>query len=129
MIAPLEDLNVLVVEDNKQAMKLMIMILKGLGVNQIYQASDGKEAQDFLGEADELVNFIICDWRMPRMTGLELLQQVRTTHPDMPFLMVAANTDIQSVKTARQFGVNAYIGKPYSTKQMEEKIVALAVQL
>ncbi len=129
MTETLESLNALVVEDNRQAMKLMILILKGLGVNQIYQASDGKEAQDFLGEADELINFIICDWRMPRMTGLELLQQVRTTHPNMPFLMVTANTDIQSVRAAREFGVNAYIGKPYSTKQMEDKITALAVQI
>lgn len=129
MAIALGDLNVLVVEDNAQAMKLMVMVLKDMGVNQIYKATDGKEAQDFFGEADELVNLIICDWRMPRMTGLELLQQIRTTHPDMPFLMVTANTDVQSIKAARQFGVNAYIGKPYSTQQLEQKVIALAAQL
>lgn len=122
-------LRVLVVEDNEQARRLMSTILKEIGVAQVFTANDGKQAQDFLDSAHELVNVIVCDWRMPRMTGLELLQQVRTAYPDMPFMMVTANRDPESVVAARQFGVNAYIGKPYSPAEIENKLTAMAMQI
>lgn len=122
-------LRVLVVEDNPTARRLMATILKDIGVAQVFSATDGREAQEFLDSAIELVDIIICDWQMPRMTGLELLQQVRTAYVDMPFMMVTANRDIDSIKAARQFGVNAYIGKPYSPAEVLEKLSFLAAQI
>jgi CheY-like chemotaxis protein len=107
-------LNVLVVDDNVQARAMMKLVLNGLGVNQKYTATNGRAAQDFLGSAEEMVDLIVCDWRMPRMTGLELLQQVRTAHPDMPFMMVTGKADIDSVEAAKQYGVNAYVTNPFS---------------
>jgi CheY-like chemotaxis protein len=124
-----DDISVLVVEDMPQAIKLLKMMLADLGVNQIYTARDGREAQEFLDDAADYIDMIICDWRMPRMTGLELLQQVRTVYPDMPFMMVTANADVDSVRAAGQFGVNAYIIKPFSAEQFERKFLALALQL
>ncbi len=82
-------------------------------------------AQTFLDEAPELIDLIVCDWRMLNMTGLELLQQVRSTYPDMPFMMLTGKTDLQSVKVAREFGVDAYVAKPYSPQQLEKKLIAL----
>ena len=120
---------VLVVEDNKSALKLMKMVLGGMGINQIYSAQDGRAALDFLGEAPELVNLIVCDWQMPRMTGLELLQQVRTVYPNMPFIMVTGKADIGSIKAAKEFGVNAYLAKPYSPQQLEQKLLRLVSKL
>ncbi len=66
---------------------------------------------------------------MPRMTGIELLAQVRRDFPAMPFIMVTANRDSDSVKAARGLGVNAYIAKPYAPEQLETKLKALARQL
>lgn len=129
MAIALSNLRVLVVEDNPQAMKLIKMVLGGVGVHQVYTARDGRAAQTFLDEAPELVDLIVCDWQMPRMTGLELLQQVRSTYSEMPFIMLTGKTDPQSVKAARQFGVNAYVAKPYSPQQLEQKLVALAENL
>ncbi len=129
MALALTDLKVLVVEDNKSAQNLMKMVLGGIGVNQIYAAQDGKAALDFLGEAPELVDLIVCDWKMPRMTGLEFLQQVRTVYPNLPFMMVTGKSDISSVKAAKEFGVDAYLSKPYSPQQFEKKLLELVSKL
>lgn len=122
----LTDLRVLLVDDNPQALRLLKMVLSGLGIHQLFTAADGKTAQDFLGETEEDIDLIVCDWEMPRMTGLELLQQVRTVRPDMPFMMVTGNVDVKSVRAAKEFGVNAYLSKPFTPGQMEEKIKAIA---
>ncbi len=125
MAKKMNELTVLVVDDLSQARNLTKMVLSGLGVHQVYTASDGREAQEFLDSSGALIDLIICDWRMPRMTGLELLQQVRTVYPDMPFIMVTGNADLESVRAAHQFDVSAYIRKPYSPQQFEEKLMAV----
>ena len=125
MAMVLTDLKVLVVEDDKNARKLMKMVLAGIGINRIFMADDGREALNFLGEAPELVDLIVCDWQMPRMTGLEFLRQVRIVYPNMPFMMVTGKADVSSVKAARELGVNAYLSKPYSPQQLEQNLLRL----
>ncbi len=129
MAIKLKNLKVLIVDDNPQAIKILNMVLTSAGVHQIFSAPDGRAAQEFLDVVDERIDVIICDWEIPRMTGLELLQQVRMSHPDMPFMMVTGHTEVESVKAAKEFGVNAYIGKPYSPQQMEDKLKVLTRNL
>ena len=123
------ELTVLVVDDVVQARNLTKMILSGLGVYQVFTANDGVEAQEFLESSGAQIDLIVCDWRMPRMTGLELLQEVRRFYPDMPFMMVTGNADMESVKLANKLEVSAYIRKPYSPQQFEEKLIALLDKL
>ncbi len=66
---------------------------------------------------------------MSRMTGIEFLEQVRGNYPALPFIMVMANRDGDSVKAARGLGVNAFIAKPYAPERSESKATALARQL
>lgn len=129
MAIALSDLKVLVVEDDKSARNLMKMVLVGTGIHQIFMAEDGRFALKFLDEAPDLVDLILCDWNMPRMTGLEFLQQVRTMYPDMPFMMVTGKADIDSINAARKYGVNAYISKPYSPQQVEKCLLKLVSKL
>ena len=129
MTIPLQDLRVLIVEDDPQSAKFLQKVLAKLGVHQAYNSVDGREAQEFLDAADDMVDLIICDWEMPRMTGIELLQQVRTVYPNMPFIMVTGNTDAESVKTAIKYHVNGYIGKPYSPQQIADSLTTLAMTL
>lgn len=126
MDVQLEKLNVLVVEDNPKTRKLIEAVLNDMRVGQVFTANDGREAQTFLETGNGLINLIICDWNMPRMSGLELLKQVRNDHPDIPFLMVTARGTIDSVLTAKQSGVSAYIVKPFSPAMLEEKVVTLS---
>ena len=125
MASNLGDLKVLVVEDSPAAAKLLQMVLAGRGIHQTFIARDGKVAQDFLDAADDLVDLIICDWKMPRMSGLELLCQVRTVYPEMPFMMVTGNADLESARAAKKSGVDAYITKPFSARQVQSKLLAL----
>ncbi len=129
MTIPLQDLRVLIVEDDPQSAKFLQKVLAKLGVHQAYNSVDGREAQEFLDAADDMIDLIICDWEMPRMTGIELLQQVRTVHLDMPFIMVTGNTEAESVKTAIKYHVNGYIGKPYSPQQIADSLTTLAMTL
>ena len=122
----LKELRALVVEDNFQATILLKGMLQDLGLDQVYTAKDGKEALDFLGTCDDLVDVVLCDWRMPRMSGLELLQQVRTVDPDIPFVMISGLADHDAILAARTSGVTAYIRKPYSAEELVKKLRVVA---
>jgi two-component system chemotaxis response regulator CheY len=125
----LHDLRVLIVEDNPQAANLLKKVLGGLGIHQAYRSADGREAQQFLDAANDMVDVIICDWEMPNMTGIELLQQVRTVYPDMPFIMVTGNAEAESVEIAARYQVSGYIKKPYSPQQIADSLTTLVMTL
>lgn len=126
MVVDVDKLKILLVEDNPHALRLVRMVLRDLGIHQIFTAKDGREALNFLGECDDLVNMVISDWNMPNMSGLELLRQIRATGQETPFLMLTARATSESVEAAREAGVTAYIAKPFSPEQLERKILALA---
>ncbi len=126
MTVELKDLRVFVVEDSFQTIALIRTMLTDFGITQIYTAKDGKEALDFLGTCDELIDVVMCDWNMPQMSGLEVLRQVRTVDPDMPFLMVTGAADPDSVLAAKSHGVTAYIAKPFSANILKKKLNVVA---
>jgi two-component system chemotaxis response regulator CheY len=116
------DFVVLAVEDQTPALKVLQMSLKELGINQIFTAEDGYEALQFLGSCGDLVNIVICDWNMPKMTGIELLTQIRSVDPLVPFLMITGRADHESVMEAKVNGVSGFIAKPYSVDELEKKL-------
>ena len=115
-------MKILLVEDQAEARAMMRNMLLEMGVNQIFEAPDGREALKFIDNAFDFIDLIICDWNMPAMSGVELLRQLRTVDPSMPFLMVTGRTDLESVIEAKSSGVTAYIRKPFSAKQLEAKL-------
>ena len=122
-------LRVLIVEDNDYSAKFIRTVLGNLGIYQVFTARNGKDALRFVDSAEEMINFIICDWNMPHMTGYEFLCQVRSVDPNIPFLMVTARATVDAVKAAQDKGVSAYIAKPYKPEELERKVVALAKSL
>ncbi len=128
-MADLSDISVLAVEDQTQARKVLQLCLKEIGVDQIYTADDGMEAMNFMGTCGDLVNMIICDWNMPKMSGIELLRQIRSADPDIPFIMITGRADQASVMDAKLDQVSAYIAKPYSVDQLKLKIKYFANQM
>lgn len=119
-------LRVLAVEDSPVAMNQLRNMLKDLGLDQVYTAADGKQALDFLGNCDDLIDVILADWHMPRMTGLELLTQVRTVLPHIPFLMITGAADLDSVVEAKSQRVTGFLKKPYSVIELHKKLVVIA---
>lgn len=117
-----DDLKVLAVEDDAPARRLLQSMLREIGVHQLFMAKDGKEALEFLGDCDEMVNVIICDWNMPHVSGFEVLRQVRTADPDIPFMMLTGAADPESVSMARDNGVTSYLAKPFSQNDLIKKL-------
>lgn len=122
-------LSILVVDDEASVTRLVRMMLKDLGITQVYMSKDGKEALGLLGDFGDDIDLVICDWNMPGCSGLELLKQVRTVDPRLPFLMLTARADVSSVKEARDFGVSDYLKKPFSAESLQKKILAQARRL
>ncbi len=125
----IEGLRILVVEDSFEAMNLVKGMLTDLGIHEVYTAKNGMEALEFLGSCDDLIDAVLCDWNMPRMTGVEVLRQVRTVDADMPFVMVTGAADQRSVIEAKSSGVTAYLVKPYSANQLSKKLSLIARML
>lgn len=120
-----QSLKVLLVDDQSDARLMLRTMLGELGVTQIFEANDGRQAMSFMDDASDLVNLVICDWNMPRMSGLDLLKQLRGAGIDVPFLMLTGRKDMQSVLEARNTGVTGYISKPFSPAHLEVKLRVL----
>ncbi|MCB9982288.1 MAG: response regulator [Rhodospirillales bacterium] len=118
----LSDLKILLVEDQSEARAMVRNMLAELGITQIFEASNGREALTFLDSAYDFIDLLVCDWNMPGLTGVELLRQLRSVDPTMPFLMVTGRSDKESVVEAKSAGVTAYIAKPFSSKELEAKL-------
>ncbi|WP_051340681.1 response regulator [Azospirillum halopraeferens] len=119
------ELCVLLADDEPAARSYVEMILRDLGIVRILSAEDGHAALTAFTEHGDSINLIVCDWKMPRLSGLEFLKQVRAARPGMPFLMVTALATMIAVEEAMAHDVTAYIAKPFSPEQLEEKVLVL----
>ena len=125
----ISDLKILIIDDQADARAMTRAMLATMGINQIYEASDGREGLSFIDVAPDMIDIVICDWNMPRMSGIDLLRQLRSVYPETPFLMVTGRKDMDSIVEAKASGVSAYIGKPFSPAQLEVKLRVLMKQL
>ncbi len=124
------NMKILVIDDMGTMRKIIKKMLSQIGFTNIREAGDGTEAWPMLtesaGEHDPF-EFVISDWNMPGMTGIELLKKVRETSDNeelkaIPFLMVTAEAEQGNVVKAVQAGVSNYIVKPFSAQTLKEKI-------
>ena len=115
-------MSILVVDDFATMRRIVKNILKQLGYENILEADDGASALEVLKR--EKIQFIISDWNMPQMSGIELLKTVRATEAwkDLPFLMVTAEGQKENVIEAVKNKVNNYILKPFTPETLMEKI-------
>jgi two-component system chemotaxis response regulator CheY len=112
----------LVVDDSPTMRRIVINALKNIGYTDIVEAEDGKDALAKL--YSEKIDFIITDWNMPSMTGLELTRAVRSdpNFANIPILMVTTRGMKQDVIEALEARVNNYIVKPFTPQVLKEKI-------
>ena len=118
------DLNmkVLIVDDFATMRRILKNILRQIGFSNIAEADDGKTALIELKK--EQFDLVLCDWNMPEMSGLELLQKVRSDDElkDTPFVMVTAEAQKDNILEAVKAGVNNYVVKPFTAETIGEKL-------
>ena len=109
-------------DDFSTMRRIIKNILKQLGFNNIVEADDGAAAWEILNK--DQVDFIVSDWNMPQMTGIELLRKVRASEEfaDLPFLMVTAEAQQENIIEAVQAKVSNYIVKPFTAETLGQKI-------
>jgi two-component system, chemotaxis family, chemotaxis protein CheY len=112
----------LVVDDSATMRRIVINTLKTIGYSDVVEAGDGSEALVQLQAHD--VQFIITDWNMPNMSGLELTKSVRADgkFQHLPILMVTTRGVKDDIVEALQAKVNSYIVKPFTPPVLKEKI-------
>jgi len=122
-------LRILIVDDQQESRFFLRSVLSDLGVNQVFEAKDGRGALEFMDYGQDLVDIIFCDWNMPALPGIDFLKQIRGAGIDIPFMMITGRCDHESVLLAKSHGVNVYIRKPFSPLQIEAKLRVLLKRL
>lgn len=115
-------MKILIVDDFSTMRRIIKNLLRDLGFNNTIEADDGLTALPILKAGG--VDFLITDWNMPGMQGIDLLKTVRADAKlsAMPVLMVTAETKREQIIEAAQAGVNGYIIKPFTAATLKEKI-------
>ena len=113
-----KNMKILIVDDFATMRGIIKNLLRDLGFNNVFEADDGNSALPVLRAED--FDFLITDWNMPGMTGLDLLKAVRADArlAKLPVLLVTA----EAKREAAQAGVNGYVVKPFTANILREKI-------
>ena len=118
-------LNVLVVEQEPYTRTLIKEIARALGAAQINAVTDAKSAVTALDTVTG-INLVVCDERLPDMTGLEFLLRVRRRGPGIMFVLLSDHAEPSHIQMAVESGVSAIVVKPFSRAQLEAKLRYLA---
>jgi len=115
-------MKILVVDDFSTMRRIIKNLLRDLGFNNTIEADDGMNALPVLQSGG--IDFLITDWNMPGMQGIDLLKAVRADPKlqKLPVLMVTAESKRDQIVEAAQHGVNGYIVKPFTAVTLKEKI-------
>ena len=115
-------MKILVVDDFSTMRRIIKNLLRELGFNNVQEADDGTTALPMLENGD--FDFLVTDWNMPGMMGIDLLREVRASEKlkDLPVLMVTAEAKKDQIVEAAQAGVNGYVVKPFTAGTLKEKI-------
>ncbi len=115
-------MKILVVDDFSTMRRIVKNLLRDLGFTNTHEADDGTTAWPMLQNGD--YDFLVTDWNMPGMSGIELLQKVRSDErlKSLPVLMVTAEAKRDQIVAAAQAGVNGYVVKPFTAAALKEKI-------
>jgi two-component system chemotaxis response regulator CheY len=116
------DMEVLIVDDAAAMRRILRGLLKELGFKNLREAENGQLAMEALKK--KKADFVVSDWNMPVMTGMDLLKAIRADDElkATPVLMVTAEAKQENIIAAVQAGVSNYIVKPFNAQTLQEKL-------
>lgn len=124
-----KDLKFLVVDDFSTMRRIIKNLLHDLGYKNVVEADDGNTALPLLKAGD--IDFLITDWNMPGMPGIDLLKAIRADAAlsKVPVLMVTAEAKREQIIEAAQAGVNGYVIKPFTAATLNDKLTKVFERL
>ena len=124
-----KNMKIIVVDDFSTMRRIIKNLLKDLGFTNIQEADDGNTALPMLQQGD--FDFVITDWNMPGMQGIDLLRAIRADEKlkHLPVLMVTAEAKKEQIVAAAQAGVNGYVIKPFTAGTLKEKLTKIFERL
>jgi len=116
------NMKILVVDDFSTMRRIVRNLLKELGFSNVHEAEDGVDALKKLRL--ETFDFVVSDWNMPNMTGIDLLREIRKDDAlkHLPVLMVTAEAKRENIIEAAQAGASGYVVKPFTAITLDEKL-------
>ena len=119
---PDPNMKFLVVDDFSTMRRIVRNLLKELGFSNVDEAEDGVDALSKIRGGG--IQFVISDWNMPNLTGLELLKIIRAdaAMKSLPVLMVTAEAKRENIIAAAQAGASGYVVKPFTSATLDEKL-------
>ncbi len=117
-----KNMKILIVDDFSTMRRIIKNLLRDLGFTNTAEADDGQSALPMLQSTH--FDFVVTDWNMPGMTGIDLLKAIRSDArlASVPVLMVTAEAKREQIIEAAQAGVNGYVVKPFTAQVLKEKI-------
>ena len=124
-----KNLRILIVDDFSTMRRIVKNLLNDLGFMNTTEAEDGNSALSALRASS--FDFVVTDWNMPGMTGIELLKAIRNDPKlaKLPVLMVTAEAKREQIVEAAQCGVNGYIIKPFTAETLKDKLTKVFERL
>jgi two-component system chemotaxis response regulator CheY len=115
-------MQILIVDDFSTMRRIVRNLLNELGFQNTMEADDGATAVPMLESRH--VDFVVLDWNMPKMSGIELLRWIRANEKlaKLPVLMVTAEAKREQIIEAAQAGGDGYIVKPFTAATLKEKL-------
>ncbi len=115
----------LAVDDSPTMRRIVANTLRRIGYDDIVEAANGKDALAKL--YSEKIDFIITDWNMPEMDGLEFIQAIKSddNYKELPILMITTRGVKDDILEAMKAGVSSYIVKPFTPQTLKEKIESI----
>ncbi len=119
------NMKIMVVDDMSTMRRIVKNVLKQLGFTNVEEAENGKEALEKL--KGEPYGFVVSDWNMPVMTGIDMLRAIRADEAlkQIPVLMVTAEAQKENIIEAVQAGVSNYIVKPFTAEALQDKMAKI----
>ncbi|TKB58249.1 chemotaxis response regulator CheY [Ferrimonas aestuarii] len=116
------NMKILIVDDFSTMRRIIKNLLRDLGFNNTLEADDGNTALPMLKDGD--FDFVVTDWNMPGMQGIDLLRAIRADDnlKHLPVLMVTAEAKREQIVMAAEAGVNGYVVKPFTAATLKEKL-------
>lgn len=118
--------SVVIIDDDEYMLSLMRLMLNDSGIMDVRTFASGASAVDFFESAEaSQLDMVLCDWKMPEMDGLMVLERFRRCFKHAPFLLITVSPTADLVSRAKRAGATDLLAKPFREEELRTKVISL----